>query len=189
MLKVFGRRNSLNVQKVMWFLAELAREHEHTPVGGAFGGLETPEFLAMNPHGRVPVIDDAGLVVWESHAILRYLAAQYGGPRFWPPDAATRAGIDAWMDWTQTRLQPDFIDGVFWGMYRTPEHLQNWPAIHESIARCGRNLEVLDAVLAGRRYLAGNDLTLADITIGAQLYRYFTLDIERSRRGPRTAST
>ena len=57
MLKIWGRRNSFNVQKVMWLVGELGLAHEHIDAGGAFGGLDTPAFRAMNPHGRVPVID------------------------------------------------------------------------------------------------------------------------------------
>ena len=70
MLKVWGRRSSFNLQKVMWLVGELGLPHEHIPAGGSFGGLD-PAVLAMNPHGRVPVIDDDGTVVWESHTILR----------------------------------------------------------------------------------------------------------------------
>ena len=67
MLKVWGRRSSFNVQKVMWLLGELSLAHEHTEVGGKFGGLDDPSFLAMNPHGRVPVLRDDDAIVWESH--------------------------------------------------------------------------------------------------------------------------
>src|SRR5579872_5384014 len=136
MLKILGRRNSLNVQKVMWLIGELNIPHEHISVGGNFGGLDAPEFLAMNPHGRIPVILDDETIVWESHAILRYLAACYGQDQFWSADPAIRAKSDEWMDWSQTSLQPDFLNGVFWGFYRTPESQRNWPAINESIARC-----------------------------------------------------
>src|SRR3954454_4716056 len=83
MLKVWGRRSSYNVQKVMWLIGELDLAHEHINAGGSAGGLDAPAFLAMNPHGRVPVIRDGDVVVWESHAILRYLAARHGAGRFW----------------------------------------------------------------------------------------------------------
>ena len=84
MLTVWGRRSSFNFQKVMWLIGELGIEHRHIPAGGQFGGLDTPEFKAMNPLGRIPVIDDDGMIVWESHAILRYLAARYGRDNFGP---------------------------------------------------------------------------------------------------------
>src|ERR1700752_176248 len=100
MVTVWGRRSSFNLQKVMWLLGELQLEHRHIELGGQFGGLDTPEFLDMNPHGRIPVIDDQGTVVWESHAILRYLAARFGGTALWPDDPAERSLADRWMDWS-----------------------------------------------------------------------------------------
>lgn len=179
MLKVWGRRNAFNVQKVMWLIGELGLEHEHIPVGGAFHGLDAPQFLAMNPHGRIPVIDDDGVVVWESHAILRYLAARYGGSRIWFDDAAARSYPDRWMDWSQTTLQPAFLDGVFLAYYRTPEAQRNWPAIHAGVARCAQLYELLDRWLEGRQFLLGDEFSLADIPAGTTLYRYFELDTER----------
>ena len=133
MLKVFGRRSSFNVQKVMWLVDELGLEHQHIPLGGDHGGLDTPEFLVMNPSGLIPVIDDDGTVVFESHAILRYLAARHGGGRFWHGDPADRARWDQWMEWARG-FQQDFLDGVFWRFYRTPEALRDKPAIERSIA-------------------------------------------------------
>jgi len=179
MLKVWGRRSSFNVQKVMWLVGELGLAHEHIPAGGSFGGTDTPEFLMMNPHGRVPVIDEDGTVIWESHAILRYLAARQGQGRFWSDDAGEQSQADRWMDWSQTALQPDFLMGVFWGFYRTPEPQRNWPAIRDKIARCARHFQLLDKILADRPFLCGNTLTLADIPAGTSLYRYFELEIER----------
>jgi glutathione S-transferase len=178
-LKVWGRRNSYNVQKVMWLVGELRLPHTHIPAGGDFGLLDTPQFLAMNPHGRVPVIEDDGVVVWESHAILRYLAAAHGKERFWPADAAMRSQADRWMDWAQTALQPDFLNGVFWGYYRTPEAQRDLPAIRAKIAACARHFRLLDGVLGERPFLGGTALSLGDIVAGTALYRYFELDIER----------
>jgi glutathione S-transferase len=179
MLKVWGRRSSFNVQKVMWLIGELGLAHEHTDAGGKFGGLDAPAFLAMNPHGRVPVIQDASATVWESHAILRYLAARDSAGRFWSGDPVTRARVDGWMDWSQTSLQPDFLVGVFWGFYRTPEDKRNWPAIRAAMARCAGHFGKLDRLLEGRPFLLGDALSLADITAGTSLYRYFELEIER----------
>jgi glutathione S-transferase len=179
MLKVWGRRSSFNVQKVMWLIGEFGLEHRHIDAGGNFGGLDTPDFLAMNPHGRIPVIRDDDAIVWESHAILRYLAARHGAGKFWSDDPLARARVDGWMDWSQTALQPDFLIGVFWGFFRTPEDKRNWPAIRAALARCARDFEKLDRLLEGRSFLLGDALTLADITAGTSLYRYFELQIER----------
>jgi glutathione S-transferase len=178
MLKVWGRRSAFNVQKVMWVVAELGLPHERIDVGGAFGGLDDPAFLAINPHGRIPVIDDAGLVVWESHAIIRYLCARYGSGTLWPPDAAERSFADRWMDWSATTLQRDFMD-LFWGYYRTPDDERDWPRIRELIERCACHYRLLDAQLAQRPYLGGNDFTMADVPAGTTLYRYLGLDLER----------
>ncbi|WP_252719580.1 glutathione binding-like protein, partial [Acinetobacter baumannii] len=68
---------------------------------------------------------------------------------------------------------------VFWGFYRTPEDQRNWPAIHDSIARCAAHVRLLDRVLEDREFLSGHRLGLADIPTGTTLYRYFELDIER----------
>ena len=179
MLKVWGRRNSFNVQKVMWLVGELGLAHEHIPAGGDFGRLDEPGFRALNPHGRVPVLEEDGVVVWESHAILRYLAARHGRPAFWNDDAAERSQSDRWMDWAETELQPAFLDGIFWGYYRTPEAERDWPAIRRSLKLCARHFGALDAVLAQRPFLGGERLSLADIPAGTSLYRWFGLDIER----------
>jgi glutathione S-transferase len=178
-LKVWGRRSSFNVQKVLWLVGELGIACEHIPAGGDFGGLDTPAFLDMNPHGRVPVIRDSDVVVWESHAILRYLAAIYGRGRFWADSPAERSQADRWMDWSQSSLQPDFLNGVFWGFYRTPEHLRDMRAVEAKIARCAGYMRLLNQILADRPFLAGDSLTLADIPAGTALYRYFSLEIER----------
>jgi glutathione S-transferase len=179
MLTVWGRRSSFNVQKVMWLIGELELAHEHIDAGGKFGGLDTSDFLAMNPHGRVPVIRDGDATVWESHAILRYLAARHGAEKFWSSDPLARAPIDGWMDWSQTSLQPDFLEGVFWGFYRTPADKRNWPAIRAALARCAGHFGKLNRLLEGRSFLLGDALTLADIAAGTSLYRYFELEIER----------
>jgi glutathione S-transferase len=178
MLKVWGRRTSFNVQKVMWLIGELGLEHQRIDAGGAFGGLDDPAFLAMNPHGRIPVIDDRGTIVWESHAIIRYLAAHYAHGSLWPKDPAVRSHADRWMDWMLATLQPDFMD-LFWSFYRTPDDQRDWSRIQAVTARCAQHYRLLDAQLALHAYLAGNHLTMADLAVGASLYRYVTLEIER----------
>jgi glutathione S-transferase len=179
MLKIWGRRNSINVQKAMWAVAELGVPHERVDAGGPFGGLDTEEFGEMNPNRRVPVIDDDGTVVWESHAIVRYLAAKYGSGSLWPDDAGARARSDMWMDWVTADLQPAFIGGVFWNFYRTPEPQRNWNAIRQGIARSAILFRMLDRQLEGNAFLTGDTLTIGDIAAGAQLFRYLELEIDR----------
>src|SRR5208282_5307977 len=149
MLKVWGRPNSFNVRKVMWLIGELGLEHERIDAGGSFGGLDRAEFLQMNPHGRIPVIDDAGAIVWESHTILRYLCARYAPGSFSAEDPAERSLADRWMDWSLATLQRDFMD-LFWGFFRTPEDKRDWPWIRELVDRCARHYRILDEHLAGR---------------------------------------
>ncbi len=147
--------------------------------GGAYGGLDDPGFRALNPHGKVPVLEDDGLVVWESHTILRYLAAKYGAGRFWSSDPAERSWADRWLDWAECTLQPIFLEGVFWGLYRTPEAQRNRPAVERAIAQSAEAFSLIEQVLGDQPWLSGEALGLADIPAGALLYRYFELDIER----------
>lgn len=181
MLRVWGRRNSLNVQKVMWLLGELGVEHEHVPAGGSFQRLSEPQFAALNPNRLVPVTEDERGAVWESHAILRYLAARHGRPDWWSDDPFERSLADRWMDWCQSVWQPAFIGGVFWGYWRTPEAERDLVAIERAVEECARLIGLLDEALAGRPFLAGERLSLADIPVGTSMYRYFELPIRRPR--------
>jgi glutathione S-transferase len=179
MLRIWGRRNSANVQKVMWAVGELGLAHEHIDAGGSFGGLDTEEFGEMNPNRRVPVIDDGGTIIWESHTIVRYLASKYGAGTLWPEDPGIRAQSDMWTDWTLAELQPAFLSGVFWNFYRTPEDQRNWPLIRQGIARSALLFRLLDRHLSRREFIGGTTLTFGDIPAGAQLYRYYNLEIDR----------
>jgi glutathione S-transferase len=163
----------------MWAVGELGIGHERIDAGGPFGGLDSDEFGEMNPNRRVPVIDDDGTVVWESHAIVRYLAAKYGSGSLWADDAGPRARSDMWMDWTTADLQPAFIGGVFWNFYRTPEPQRNWNVIRQGIARSAILFRMVDRQLEGKAFIAGDTLTMGDIAVGAQLYRYYELEIDR----------
>ena len=121
MLRIFGRKTSSNVQTVMWAVGELGLEHERIDVGGPFGGTDTAEFRAMNPNGLVPVIEDDGLVVFESNAITRYLAARHGAASgLWSDDPRVNAIGDMWMEWAKTTVYPVLIPGIFITLVRTP---------------------------------------------------------------------
>ena len=137
MLKVWGRANSSNVQKVMWAVAELGLAHERIDAGGAFGKIDTPEFAAMNPMRQVPVLNDNGFILSESHAIVRYLAETYGRGTLASQDRHQFARADQWMDWTATSLQPDVIGTVFWGLIRTPVTDRNGAMVEAAIKRNG----------------------------------------------------
>jgi glutathione S-transferase len=179
-ITLWGRRSAFNVQKVLWLLDELGLEFHHRQVGGQFGGLDTPTFGAMNPHRRVPVLEDGSTVVWESHAILRYLAARYGANELWPADPATRSLADRWMDWSQCSLQPPFMR-LFWGYFRTPPERRKQVLLETALAECDRLFAVLNEHLKSQRFLAGPTFSLADIPAGTTLYRYFEMGIEVPR--------
>ena len=179
MLTIHGRRTSSNVQAVMWGVAELGIAHERHDVGGAFGGTDTPEYRAKNPMGLVPVIEDGDVTLFESQAILRYLAARHGEDAFWPQDSAARAGIDQWMEWAKTSVAPAIIYKVFWQLIRVPAATRNHALVAEGVADLKRLMGIAEDRIARDGWLAGTEMTLADITLGTQLYRYFTLDFER----------
>jgi glutathione S-transferase len=180
MLRVWGRTNSINVQKVMWAVGELGLEHERIDAGGAFGGLDSEAYGKLNPNRRVPTVQDGELVIWESNACVRYLAARYGAGTLWPEDPARRAVVDLWMDWQQTTLLAD-MTVVFWGLIRTPEDKRDKAAIEAATKRLGSLWPMLDERLAGRPFVAGEALTVGDIPVGAACYRYYGLPIERPR--------
>jgi len=177
-MRIWGRASSINVQKVLWLADEIGLTYDAVPAGGDHGGLDSAAFLALNPHGRIPVLEDGEVVVWESHAILRYLAAAHGAARFWP-DAPARARIDGWMDWSQTAWQIEVIGGLFWGWWRTPPQDRDARAVASSLRRASAHARLLDRRLADRPWLAGEDFSLADIPAGALLHRWFGMDIER----------
>ena len=183
MLKVWGRKTSSNVQAVMWAIGELGLAYERYDFGHRFGGVDTPEFLAMNPNGTVPVVrDDDGEPLWESAAILRYLANRYGHAPFWPGDLAARTNIDKWAEWSKINIAVNFSGPIFWQVVRTPPSRRDPDALRRALGVLNGYLDIAEKQLASGSYLCGNDLTLADVQFGHLLYRYFTLEIERRER-------
>ncbi len=179
MLRIWGRVTSSNVQKALWLAQELGLAYENPQVGGPHGGLDSPAFRALTPMGLIPVLEDDGFAIWESEAILRYLAARYGGADFWSQDPKVRSWSDRWMAWAQTRLQPDFVSGLFWGFYRTPVEQRDAAAIARAEAATASDFLKVEEALADRPFLSGPALGLADIVIGSLLYRYFEMEVAR----------
>lgn len=179
MRRIWGRANSINVMKVLWGCAELGLAYERIDVGGPFGGLDSPDFRAKNPNRLIPVLEEEdGFVVWESNAILRYLASAYGGPPLWPADPRARAVIDQWMDWQQTTGQSG-LGPAFVQMYRTPPERRDEGVIRKGLARAAETFALLEAELARRPFIAGETFTLADIPLGCIVYRYLHMPIDR----------
>jgi len=172
MIRVLGRRNSANVQKVMWTLGELKCEYQREDVGGSFG---YPEHYP-NPNAVVPTLRDNELTVWESGACVRYLAYHYGRGSLWPEDPTQLAEADMWMEWHRSDISNAFFplfQMLVRGLPGTPEK------IAKHVTNCGKIFSQLDAQLEGRDYIAGDALSMADIVNGAIAYRYMTLPIER----------
>lgn len=178
MLEIWGRMSSINMQKVMWAAGELDLEHVRHDAGGVYGGVDTSDYALMNPNRLVPTISDDGFVLWESHAIVRYLAAKYDDGGLWPGDVQVRADADRWMDWMSTTLVPS-IRTVFWQLIRTAPKDRDAAAIAAGVDDLARKFAILDAALSGREFIAGDRLTMGDIPIGCTAYRYFGLNIDR----------
>ncbi len=180
MLTIWGRRDSSNVQAVMWCVGELGLPFERHDIGHRFGGNRTPEFLAMNPNGLVPVLADGdGEPIWEAGAILRYLAGRYGEDAFWPGEAARRAQVDKWAEWAKVTAAAAFTAPIFWRVVRTTPRDRDWSAIGDAVAAYARVLDLAEARLQSHDFLAGRTFTLADVQFGHVLYRYHEIEIER----------
>jgi len=156
MITVHGRNTSSNVQPVIWLLNELELPHERLDVGGAFGGTDTPEYRAMNPMGLIPSLQDGDVTMFESQAIMRYLAAQHG-ERFWPASPAARAPSDQWMEWTKTSVAPLVVYKIFWQLIRTPAAQRDHAALDEAVSSTARVMTIAESQLAKHDWLAGPD--------------------------------
>ena len=178
MLKIWGRLTSVNVQKVVWCADELGLAYTRIDAGRDFGLLKTPEYLAKNPNGLVPVIEDEGFVLWESNAIVRYLASQYGEGGLWPADRKIRADADRWMDWQATSFNPA-IGPAFWQLIRTPPGQRDPLAIETARDSGEKKLALLDAHLAACDFVAGSSFTMGDIPLGCSVDRWYKLPLVR----------
>jgi len=178
MLKVWGRKTSSNVQKVMWAIGDLGLAHERIDIGGAFGGNKEAAYLAMNPNGLVPTLEDGDVMIWESNSIVRYLAARYGAGTLEPADLKTRALACQWMDW-QLSVAGPAIFGAFWGLIRTPPEKRDHAAIAASQQKTTEAMKIFDANLANRAYAAGENFSMGDIPVGIMVYRFRQLVPDR----------
>ena len=178
MLKILGRNNSSNVQKVLWALGELELEYSREDVGGPFGGNRETDYLVMNPNGLVPTLVDGDTVLWESNVIVRYLARKYAPNSLLPDSLTDLARAEQWMDWQQTVVAPAHFP-VFWGLIRTAPEDRDLDAIKNGRDRFEQVMTILDHHLADSAFVGGENLSIADIPVGIMVYRWFTLDIER----------
>lgn len=178
MLKIWGRENSINVQKVLWCCAELDVNFERVDAGGTYGGTGDPGYLALNPNGLVPTMKDGSLVLWESNVIVRYLCAEYGGDKLCPQEPSIRANIERWMDWQLGTLwaamRPAYV-----GLVRSAEQDRDEATIRRSLDRTAEAWMMVEAQLEDKKFLTGPSFTMADIPLGATVYRWMSMDIQR----------
>lgn len=178
MLRIWGRENSSNVKKVLWCAEELELGYERIPAGGKHGIVDEPAYRALNPNGLVPTIEDDGLVLWESNAIVRYLAARYGESVLWQADPVRRAGADRWMDFSNSSLAAPYRD-LMVNLVRSPPEKRDMSVVEAAVARMGTMLGHVDAALASQPYLSGETLGIGDIPAGTLAQAWFALPITR----------
>jgi len=178
MIKIWGRNTSINVQKVMWAVSELGQPHERIDVGGAFGKNNEAPYLAMNPNGLVPTLEEDDFVLWESNSVVRYLASKFGPGTLEPVDLRERAGASRWMDWQLTTAGPA-IHGLFWGLIRTAPEKRDHAHIDESRRKTTAAMTIVNTQLGKTAYVAGDRFSMGDIPVGLIAYRYCRLVPER----------
>ena len=189
MLRLWGRKSSINVQKVLWCLAELGLEEgkdfERIDAGLHFGINRTPEFLKLNPNGLVPTLEDGDIVLWESNTIMRYLIRQYDKHGRFPSDIASQYGSEKWLDWQVGSLWPA-LRAPFLGLTRVPENERNYPAIKKAYEDSSNLLSLLDIALANQTYYSGQQFNIGDIALGLCVGRWILLnETFPEKTGPR----
>jgi len=180
MLTVWGRKTSSNVQALMWCIGEMELRYVRHDIGHKYKGTETDFFYSLNPNRTIPVLQDGSAPpLWETGAILRYLANRYGAESFWPSDDTKKANVDRWAEWSKINVATAFTAPVFWRVVRTPEENRDENAIREAMVNLERNLLIAEAQLEKHSFLAGDNFSLADIQFGHVLYRYYDIDVVR----------
>jgi glutathione S-transferase len=179
MLRILGYAGSINVRKVLWMCEELGLAFSREDWGGGFRSTSEPQFRALNPVGMVPVIDDAGAVLWESNVILRYLATTRERPDLAPLDPVSRAQVEQWMDWQAS----DFNNSwriVFQALVRRNPAFQDPTAIEASGNLFSSMVGILNSQLERTgAYIAGQRFTMADIVIGLSVHRWRSIPMNR----------
>jgi glutathione S-transferase len=181
MLKIWGRITSINVRKVVLAAQELGVAFERIDAGAAFGIVKTPEYLARNPNGLVPMIEDDQVQLWESNAIVRYLCARHAPDTLYPLALPRRFDAERWMDWQQTTLSPAGRT-AFLQWIRTPADRRDAQAIAQSVAATEPLMALVDHHLSRQSFMAGDQLTMADLPIACEVHRWINLPQPRTER-------
>ena len=179
MIRLWGRKSSINVQKVLWCLAELGmqegKDFERIDAGLHFGVNRTPEILKLNPNGLVPTMEDGDIVLWESNTIMRYLVRQYDKQGRFPNDIGSQYGSEKWLDWQVGTLWPA-LRAPFLGLTRVPENERKYDAIKKGYQDTNNLLELLDTTLANQDYCSGKQFHIGDIALGLCVARWILVD-------------
>lgn len=178
MVRVLGRANSINVQKVMWLGAEVGLDIDRVDIGGPFGGNDTPEYFTKNPTGKIPTLEDGELILWESHTIVRYIAEVYGSSPWWPAKIEDRYHANQWMDFYLTVMHPP-MTVLFWTLIRTPLEQRDATAFDKAVNDASNAWSLVDKHLAENKFLTGTAPTMGDIPLACAAYRWHNLDISR----------
>ena len=178
MIKIWGRTDSSNVQKVLWCCGELGLEFERVDWGGKFGGNDDQAYRNMNPNGLVPTLQDGDYILWESNSIMRYLNAKYGAARLLPPSPEGIGEANRWMDWQLSTFNAAIVP-LFWNLIRTPPEKRDPKAVETALAKTTKVWQTVENQLTKNSYLAGTEFTLGDIPLGVWAYRWFNLPVER----------
>ena len=189
MMRLWGRKSSINVQKVLWCLAELGYEEgkqfERIDAGLHFGKNRTPEFLKLNPNGLVPMLEDGDIILWESNTIMRYLIRQYDQKGHFPVAIKAQYGSEKWLDWQVGTLWP-ILRPPFVGLTRVPEAERNYANILKCYQEANTSLALLDQVLANQTYCSGEQFHIGDIALALSVHRWILLnDAFPEKTGPR----
>jgi glutathione S-transferase len=178
MIKIWGRTDSSNVQKVLWCLGELGVDFERVDWGGKFGGNDEKAYREMNPNGLVPTVKDGDFILWESNSIMRYLNAKYGSGKLLPSTPEGLGNANRWMDWQLSTFNAAIVP-LFWNLIRTPEDKRDPKAVQTALEKTTKAWQTVENHLAQTRYLGGDEFSLGDIPLGVWAYRWFNLPTER----------
>ena len=190
MLKIWGRPTSACTQRSLWCIEEAGIPYEftlasaimgpkgHISKGGEpFGVVDTPEYRLMNPNGTVPTIDDDGFVLWESNAILAYIALSKKSDLY-ADDSRTFGQAVAWGSWSNEHLDPPMTDLVL-HFTRLAKHLRDPAMVDKARGDMAKQARTLEGQLVTRPYLAGDNFTIADISVAPAIYRWQLFDDAR----------
>ena len=178
MIKIWGRTDSSNVQKVLWCCAELGIDFERLDWGGKFGGNNDKAYREMNPNGLVPTLKDGDFILWESNSIMRYLNVKYGGGKLLPATPEGMANANRWMDWQLSAFNATIVP-LFWNLVRTPADKRDPKAVEAALDKTIKAWQVVEDHLAKSHFLGGEEFSLGDIPLGVWAYRWFNLPIQR----------